>query len=87
MLLLGINFHSLKVKANVVLWKKDNFSSIILAGGLYNVEVLNKDNNFTISAQRTDKPNLNILACVNLTNGASGMNLGEKDSPASTPNC
>jgi prepilin-type N-terminal cleavage/methylation domain-containing protein len=67
--------------------QKGNFSSIILAGGLYNVEVSNKENNFTISAQRTDKSNLNILACVNLTNGASGMNLGEKDSPASTPNC
>lgn len=67
--------------------QKDNFSSITLTGGLYNVEVSNTDNNFAISAQRTDKPNLNILACVNLTNGASGMNLGEKDSPATPPNC
>ena len=67
--------------------QKDNFGSITLAGGLYNVEVSNKENNFTISAKRNDKPNLNILACVNLTNGASGMNLGEKDSPASSPNC
>lgn len=67
--------------------QKDDFSTISLTGGLYNVEVSNRENNFTISAQRTDKPNLNILACVNLTNGASGMNLGEKNSPASTPNC
>ena len=67
--------------------QKDNFGSITLAGGMYNVEVSNKENNFTISAQRNDKPNLNILACVNLTNGASGMNLGEKNSPALSPNC
>jgi type IV pilus assembly protein PilA len=67
--------------------QKEDFSSITLTGGLYNVEVSNTDNNFSISAQRNDKPNLNILACVNLTNGASGMNLGEKDSPASSPNC
>ena len=67
--------------------QQDNFDSITLAGGLYNVEVSNKENNFTISAQRPDKPNLNILACVNLTNGASGMNLGEKNSPAASPNC
>ena len=66
---------------------KDNFQAIKLAGGYYNVSIDNTDNLFTITATRDDEPNLNIIACVNLTNGASGINKGTNNSAASTPNC
>jgi type IV pilus assembly protein PilA len=66
---------------------KDNFQAITLAGGYYNVVISNTDNLFTITATREDEPNLNIIACVNLTNGASGFNQGTKTAAASTPNC
>jgi type IV pilus assembly protein PilA len=64
-----------------------NFQAITLAGGYYNVVISNTDNLFTITATREDEPNLNIIACVNLTNGASGFNQGTKTAAASTPNC
>jgi type IV pilus assembly protein PilA len=66
---------------------KDNFQAITLAGGYYNVVISNTDNLFTITATREDEPNLNIIACVNLTNGASGINQGTKTAAASAPNC
>ena len=65
----------------------DNFEDITLAGGFYNVTVANTLNLFTITATRDDEPNLNIVACVNLTNGASGINQGTKAAEASAPNC
>ena len=65
----------------------DNFEDITLAGGFYNVTVANTLNHFTITATRDDEPNLNIVACVNLTNGASGINQGTKAAEASAPNC
>ena len=52
----------------------DNFEAITLAGGFYDVAINNTDNLFTITATRDDEPNLNIVACVNLTNGSSGIN-------------
>lgn len=61
----------------------NNFQAITLAGGYYDVAINNTDNLFTITATRDDEPKLNIVACVNLTNGASGINKG----PASAPNC
>ena len=64
-----------------------NFQAITLAGGYYDVAVNNTDNLFTITASRDDEPNLNIIACVNLTNGASGINKGTKTTVASAPNC
>ena len=64
-----------------------NFQAITLAGGYYDVAVNNTDNLFTITASRDDEPNLNIVACVNLTNGASGINQGTKTAAASAPNC
>ncbi len=55
---------------------KEDFGEITLAGGYYNVSIGNTDNLFTITATRDDEPNLNIVACINLTNGASGINKG-----------
>ena len=65
----------------------NNFETITLAGGYYNVTVSNTDNLFTITATRSETPNLNIIACVNLNNGASGINKGTNNSAASAPNC
>ena len=64
-----------------------NFQAITLAGGYYDVAIDNTDNLFTITATSHDEPNLNIVACVNLTNGASGINQGTKAASASAPNC
>ena len=68
---------------------KDNFEeAITLAGGYYDVKIDNDhDNLFTITATRDDEPNLNIIACVNLTNGASDVNQGTKAAAATAPNC
>ena len=66
---------------------KENFQAITLAGGYYNVAISNTDNLFTITASRDNEPNLNIVACLNLTNGASGSNQGTKAAAASAPNC
>ena len=66
---------------------QDNFQAITLAGGYYNVEIEPVGNLFTITATSDDNPNLNIIACVNLTNGASGINQGTKAAEASAPNC
>ena len=64
-----------------------NFQAITLSGGYYYVVINNTDNLFTITATRDEAPNLNIVACVNLTNGASGINQGTKAAAASAPNC
>lgn len=66
-----------------------NFSAIKLAGGFYNVAVTNAANLFTITSTRDDEPYLNVIACINLTNGASGINKGKgtEDTAATTPNC
>ena len=66
---------------------KDNFQAITLAGGFYDVSISHTDNLFTITATRDETPNLNVVACVNLTNGASGINKGTKAAAASAPNC
>ena len=66
---------------------KDNFQAIKLAGGYYNVSIDPPDNLFTITATRDDEPNLNIIACVNLTNGASDIIKGTNAAAASAPNC
>lgn len=66
----------------------DNFNDpITLAGGYYDVSVSNNANLFTITATRNDAQTLNIIACVNLSNGASGINQGTKTAAASAPNC
>ena len=66
---------------------QDNFQPITLAGGFYNVKIDYTDNLFTVTATRNDEPNLNIIACINLTNGASGINQGTNDKAATSPNC
>ena len=66
---------------------QDNFQAITLAGGYYNVRIDPVGNLFTITATSDDNPNLNIIAYVNLTNGASGINQGTKAAEASAPNC
>ena len=66
---------------------KENFESITLAGSCYGVEISNADNLFTITATCKEEPNLDIIACVNLTNGASDINQGTKKSSATPPNC
>ena len=65
----------------------NNFQAITLAGGHYDVAISNNNNLFTITATRDDEPNLNIIACVNLTNGASSINQGTQAAAASAPNC
>lgn len=65
----------------------NTFGAITLAGGYYAISVDNSDNLFTITATRDDEPNLNIVACVNLTNGASDINQGTKAAAATAPNC
>ncbi len=62
----------------------NDFSAINLAAGFYNVAIENSDNLFTITATRDDKENLNVIACINLTNGASGIS---PETAATTPNC
>ena len=62
----------------------NDFDAIRLAGGLYNIAIKNSDNLFTITATRDDKENLNVIACMNLTNGASGIS---SETAATTPNC
>ena len=65
----------------------NNFQAITLAGGHYDVAISNNNNLFTITATRDDEPNLNIIACVNLTNGASSINQATQAAAASAPNC
>ncbi len=65
----------------------NNFETITLAGGYYNVTISNTDNLFTITATRSETPNLNIIACVNLSNGASSINQGTQAAAATAPNC
>lgn len=65
----------------------NNFDQITLAGGYYDVVISNTDNLFIITASRDEVPNLNIVACVNLTNGASDINQGTQTAAASAPNC
>ena len=70
--------------------ENSDFRVISLAGGYYEVEVTKDQNNgnlFIISAARSETPDLNVIACINLINGASGINQGVPNEPASAPNC
>lgn len=66
---------------------KEDFESITLPGNFYSVAITNKDNLFTITATRDQIPNLNIIACINLTNGASDIKKGTQEASATSPNC
>lgn len=65
----------------------NSFQAITLAGGYYQVAISNTSNIYTITATNNDEVNLNIIACINLTNGASAINKGSSTSAASSPNC
>ena len=65
----------------------NNFDKIKLADQFYEVGVTNTGNIFKITATRSDEPNLNIVACVSLTNGASSIKQGTQAAAASAPNC
>ena len=64
-----------------------NFEEITLAGGFYKASITQTGNLFTIAATSTESEKLNIVACLNLTNGASAVNKGNLSSAANTPNC
>ena len=66
---------------------QSNFGEITLAGGHYKTSITQTGNLFQITATNSKAPNLNIAACLNLTNGASAINKGNTSSAATTPNC
>lgn len=66
---------------------KQNLQNITLPGNYYELSATNTGNLFIISAVRKDKPNLNIIACINLNNGATAINRGTKTAAAVAPNC
>ena len=66
---------------------QSNFGEITLAGGFYKTSISRTGNLFTVSGTNSKAPNLNIVACLNLTNGASAINKGNSSSAATTPNC
>ena len=67
--------------------QKESFEAIKLAGGYYEVAISQSANLFTITSTSTNAPKLNIIACINLTNGASAVNKGTNSDAAETPNC
>ena len=71
---------------------QQDFNSITLPGEYYKARIETNTGNrnlFTIIADHRDKekPNLNIIACINLNNGASAINQGTKAAAAAAPNC
>jgi len=64
-----------------------NFEEITLAGGFYKTSIIQTGNLFTVVATNNNAPKLNIVACLNLTNGASAINKGNASTAATTPNC
>ena len=66
---------------------QSNFGEITLAGGFYKTYITQTGNLFKITATNSKAPNLNVMACLNLTNGASAINKGNTSCAATTPNC
>jgi len=66
--------------------QKDSFEAIKLAGGHYEVAISKSANLFTITSTSSNAPNLNIIACINLTNGASAVSKGTISDVAEIPN-
>ena len=64
-----------------------NFEEITLAGGFYTASITQTGNLFTITATNSEAKKLNVVACLNLTNGASAINKGNASTAATTPNC
>ena len=67
--------------------KKSDFGEITLAGNFYKVSINQTGNLFDITGTNSKTPNLNIMACINLTNGASAISKGNPSSATKTPNC
>ena len=67
--------------------KENSFTAIKLAGGYYEVEISQNANLFTITGTSANAPKLNVIACINLTNGASAVSKGTSSDIAETPNC
>ena len=64
-----------------------NFGEITMAGGFYKASITQTGNLFTITAVNDKAEQLNVVACINLTNGASAINKGSTSLAATTPNC
>ena len=66
---------------------QNNFQPITLAACEYIAEIKNTDNLFTIEATHEKHPTLDIIACLNLTNGASAIRQGNHNAKATAPIC
>ena len=64
-----------------------DFGIITLADGFYEAEISTSGNLFTITATNKNEPTLNIEACLNLTNGASGIYKNNESESAKKPCC
>ncbi len=59
-------------------------SAIMLPGKKYKVAIKGKNGQYTFVAKPTDGSNRNVMACVDLNNGASDLKKGNADAPATT---
>ena len=66
---------------------QDNFGQIKIPSGTYNISITSEANLFTITAINSETPKLNVIGCINLTNGASSINKGTSSAAAQIPNC
>ena len=66
---------------------QENFAPIKLPGENYILTISNNKNLFTITGTNPKESNLDVIACINLTNGASAISQGSSTSPATQPNC
>jgi len=64
-----------------------NFNEITLTGGYYTALITHTGNLFNVTATNSEDRNLNVVACMNLSNGASDINKGNHNTPAKQPNC
>ena len=66
---------------------QNDFAPIKLPGENYILNISNNKNLFTITGTNPKESNLDVIACINLTNGASAISQGNSTSPATQPNC
>jgi type IV pilus assembly protein PilA len=66
---------------------QNNFDPIQLPDENYILTISNDNNLFTIIGTNPKESNLDVIACINLTNGASAISQGNSTSPATQPNC
>ena len=60
---------------------------ITLGGGFYEASITPTGNLFTITATNSKAPEYDVIACINLTNGASAIHKGNESAQAKSPNC